>query len=45
MQKDQGWLSGLVARGPPTATDLGFLILGAVGLVARVVLLVTYLMI
>jgi hypothetical protein len=45
IQKDQSWLSGLVPAGPPTVTDWGFLTLGAVGLVALAVLLVTYFMI
>jgi hypothetical protein len=45
MQKGQSWLSGLVPAGPPTFTDWGFLTLGAMGLIALAVLLVTYFMI
>jgi hypothetical protein len=45
MQKDQSWLSGFVPASPPTVIDWGFLTLGAVGLVALAVLLVTYFMI
>ena len=45
MQKDQSWLSGLVPASPPTVIDWGFLTLGAMGLVALAVLLVTYFMI